>query len=371
MIVLGRKSRQKEHMKQRVIVIGAGIIGASTAYALAKAGVDVVVVERAASASGATAKSFGWINAAFAETEAYFQLRMAAMQAWRDLDIPTSAPVRWKGALGCEVEGAALTEQAGELQARGYPIEVLDRAGFAALEPEVADPPAKAMLWSAEGAVDPAAATEALLSAAAALGAERLFGCEVRGFLRDGTRITGVETSFGDLRADTVVVAAGVAGEGLVSPLGIRLPMANKVGLIVQTLPVRPAIEHIILSPDIHFRQEDDGRLIAGEIFSGGGAHAGMIADDPRGLAGIILDKLRQRLPGVEGIALGSLMLGVRPTPVDGMPIVGAARGYEGLYLAAMHSGVTLGPLVGRLIADEVMGQQSELLAEFRPDRFN
>lgn len=358
-------------MKQRVIIIGAGIIGASAAYALVKAGAEVVVVDRAAAASGATAKSFGWINAAFAETEAYFRLRLAAMQAWRDLDIPMAAPVRWKGALGCEVEGAALSAQATELRARGYPVETMGRAGFAALEPEVADPPAEAMLWSAEGAVDPAAATEALLSAAATLGAERLFGCEVQGFLRDGTRVVGVETSFGPLRADNVVVAAGIAGEGLVASLGVRLPMESKVGLIVQTMPVRRAVEHIILTPEIHFRQEDDGRLIAGEIFSGGGAHEGMIARDPRGLAAMILDKLRARLPAVEGIALGSLMLGLRPTPVDGLPVVGAARGVEGLYLAAMHSGITLGPLVGELIAAEVMGQHSDLLTEFRPDRFN
>jgi glycine/D-amino acid oxidase-like deaminating enzyme len=330
-----------------------------------------VVVDRTAAASGATAKSFGWINAAFAETEAYFQLRLAAMQAWRDLDIPMTAPVRWKGALGCEVEGDALTRQAMALRARGYPVEMLDRAAFAHLEPEVANPPSQAMLWSAEGAVDPAAATESLLSAAAALGAERLFGCEVLGIQRNGTRVTGVETSFGQLSGDTIVVAAGVAGEGLVASLGVRLPMENKVGLIVQTLPVRPAIEHIILSPEIHFRQERDGRLVAGEIFSGGGAHAGMIARDPRALAAVILEKLRHRLPGVEGIALGSLMLGLRPTPVDGLPVIGTPRGVEGLYLAAMHSGITLGPLIGSLIAAEVTGNPVSMLESFRPDRFN
>ncbi len=358
-------------MKQRVIVIGAGIIGASATYHLMKAGAEVVVVERAAAASGATAKSFGWINAAFAETDAYYRLRRAAMQAWRDLDIPLPSPVRWHGALGWEVEGDALTAQHAQLQARGYAARMLDRAAFAALEPEVADAPDRAMLWEADGAVDPHAATEALLSAAVALGAERLQGCEVRGFIHAGDRVTGVETSFGPLAADMVVVAAGVGGEALLAEIGVRLPMANKIGLIVHTRPVRPVIRHIVLTPEIHFRQEADGRLIAGEIFSGGGPHEGMIGRDPRGLAALILDRLRARLPAVDGITLGSLMLGLRPTPVDGLPVVGRARGIEGVYLAAMHSGITLGPLIGSLIAAEVTGGDAPILSDFRPDRFN
>jgi glycine/D-amino acid oxidase-like deaminating enzyme len=63
--------------------------------------------------------------------------------------------------------------------------------------------------------------------------------------------------------------------------------------------------------------------------------------------------------------------LGLRPIPEDGLPAIGPAPGLEGLYLAVMHSGITLAPAVGRFAAMELLdGAEVELLAPFRPDRF-
>ncbi|MEM7522488.1 MAG: FAD-binding oxidoreductase [Pseudomonadota bacterium] len=361
-------------MAKRVVIVGAGIIGASLAHSLTRAGAEVVVAERAGPASGATGKSFGWINSNLTETKDYHRLRVAGIKAWRDLgEDPGDEPlVRWGGSLSWEDGDAAIDEQQAAMRRFGYDARLVDRDGFSALEPEVANPPARCLHCVDEGAVDPARAARALLDRAAKAGAERLIGCEVTGLLRDGERIVGVETTFGPLVADMVVLAAGAESAALAESAGVRLPLTEPVGLLLETAPLRSVLTHIVLTPEIHFRQEPDGRIIAGEIFSGGGESADGIDVNPRGLAALILDKLRRRLPGVEGISAGAVRLGRRPTPVDGMPIVGDARGAPGLYVAVMHSGVTLGPLIGTLAAAEIVeGATTALLAPFRPGRFN
>ncbi|MFQ5567527.1 MAG: FAD-dependent oxidoreductase, partial [Paracoccaceae bacterium] len=61
-----------------------------------------------------------------------------------------------------------------------------------------------------------------------------------------------------------------------------------------------------------------------------------------------------------------------RPTPADGHPIIGPVPGRDGVYVAVMHSGVTLAPGVAELVAGEVLeGAEADLLAPFRPDRFS
>ncbi|MFN3259120.1 MAG: NAD(P)/FAD-dependent oxidoreductase [Pikeienuella sp.] len=356
----------------RVIVIGAGIIGAAFAHALARKGASVTVVEAARPAGGATAKSFGWINANYVQTPAYLRLRLDALEAWRRAAPVIGPALRWGGSLAWEAGGAELQAQAEGIAAAGHEARLIGREEFARLEPDVADPPELCLHCPTEGAADPVAATEALLAAAVALGAERMVGCRALGFLTEGGLIAGVETDFGPLPADRVVVAAGVGSEALLESAGVRLPMENRVGLILHTRPLPPVLRHLVLTPEIHFRQEADGRIVAGELYSGGGAHEGMIDREPRALAALMLETLRRRLPGVAGVEQGAVMLGLRPTPADGLPILGPARGAEGLYLATTHSGVTLAPLLGEIGAAEIVdGEEDARLAPFRLARFN
>ncbi|WP_377508687.1 NAD(P)/FAD-dependent oxidoreductase [Octadecabacter sp. R77987] len=360
-------------MTQKIVIVGAGIIGASIALHLSEGGADVTVLDAAAPASGASGKSFGWINANFAETPAYFRLRRAAIDAFRDVAdrIGASAPVRWHGSLWWEDSGADFDAHFAEMKAFGYEAELVDAAGFRALEPDVADPPDQCIRTTVEGAADGEAMTRALLAAAAAWGATVVAGCKVTGFVVQGDQVTGVTTNFGDIAADCVVVATGVACGELLATVGERLPMDNKTGVIVHTAPVAPIVRHVIMSPDIHFRQENDGRVIMGEVFSGGGLDEAL-GESPADFAAKMLERLRARLPSVPDLKVAAIMTGQRPVPVDGFPVVGAARGVQGLYMASMHSGITLGPLVGKLAAQDILhGQRDDMLAPYGPERFN
>jgi len=188
----------------------------------------------------------------------------------------------------------------------------------------------------------------ALLSAS---GAQVLIGCEVTGVSK-----RSMQTSHGVLTADHVVVAVGATSEAL-----LGLPMNNQAGVILHSKPVAPTVGHIIMSPDVHFRQDPAGHIVMGEIFSGGG----LGVRDVREFAGEMLTRLRGRLPYVD-LEIEAVMLGLRPVPKDGLPMVGWV---DGVYAAVMHSGITLAPLIGQLVAAEIMGVAQERLAPFRPDR--
>ncbi len=353
----------------KIIIIGAGLIGASIADHLAMAGADVCVLERAAPGIGASGNSFGWINASFAQTDAYFALRQRAMAYFHGYCAGLGHAPRWGGCLWWEDEGDAFDRQVAELRRRGYGAELISAAEFARLEPAVANPPERSLRITAEGAVEGDQLARALFRRAADNGATLITGCDVRHLLRMGADVIGVQTCLGPLMADRVICAAGAYSEVLLAESGISLPMDNKPGLILTTAPAAPVIRHIVMSPDIHFRQGRDGRFTLGEIFSGG--FAGGTAEDAKTLADDLIKRLRARLPGSDDIQLETLKLGLRPVPADGLPVIGPVAAAPGLSLAVMHSGITLGPFVGHLMADEVLdGKPSPLLRDFRHDRF-
>ena len=84
-----------------------------------------------------------------------------------------------------------------------------------------------------------------------------------------------------------------------------------------------------------------------------------------------LLDGVTQLLPHLGNIALDHCTIGERPTPQDGFPVIGKPAEVSGLYVAVMHSGITLAPAVGRFAATEILdGAEVEMLAPFRPGRF-
>jgi glycine/D-amino acid oxidase-like deaminating enzyme len=169
------------------------------------------------------------------------------------------------------------------------------------------------------------------------------------------------------MQGDKVVVATGAWSQKMLARFDIDLPMDNRTGVIVHTLPTAPVVDHVIMSPDIHFRQNIKGRIIMGEIFSGGGLDES-ISESPVEFAAKMLERLKTRLPDVKDLTVDRIMVGKRPVPQDGMPAVGMLGG---VYVAVMHSGITLAPLVGKLVAQEIIeGQASDLLTDFRPTRF-
>jgi len=352
-------------MNHPIVIVGAGIVGASIAWNLARRGKPVLILDQTGIGKGATGRSFGWINANFAETPAYFALRSAAIDAHHEMEAALGpVATRWTGCLWWEDEGASFDAHVAELAAFGYEAQVVARPEIARMAPALATPPDQAIHVAREGGADGEVIAARLIEAAVALGAKIWIGPKANGFLRQGGRVIGVATDHGPVPASQVIVAAGAGAATLTG-----LPMANKPGLILRTRPLPAILGPIIMAPDVHFRQDAEGRIVAGEIFSGDGPGQASITTDPGSLALELIERIRVHLPGQE-IEIERVTFGLRPVPKDGLPAVGPLE--EGLYIASMHSGITLAPLIGTLVVLEIAeGSEAPELAPFRPSRLS
>ncbi len=120
-------------------------------------------------------------------------------------------------------------------------------------------------------------------------------------------------------------------------------------------------------TPRIEVREAADGQLVVAADYAGEADQA-----DLQRAGEEMLRRLVATFAAAPGdVCLVSVKLGTRPMPVDGLPVIGPLPGVAGTYVAVMHSGVTLAPAVGRLVAREVVhGVKAEELRGLRPDRF-
>ena len=216
-------------------------------------------------------------------------------------------------------------------------------------------PPEWAIWAPGDGAVDPVGVTERLVVGARAHGARVHPDTPVTAVRRDATgRVVGVETAAGPLAGATVVLAAGVATVALGAPFGIRVPVDPSPSTLFRLRAPAGLVRTVVHNRDFDLRQVATDRL-----------HAA--ADSPeRTLAAV-----RSTFRGAANVELVGTRVGVRPMPADGAPIVGPVAEVPGLYLAVMHSAVTLAPAVGRVVARELVdGTVEPALAGCRLDRF-
>lgn len=353
-------------MSKRIVIIGAGIIGASIAWHLAKAGAEVIVVEAAQPGGVATPQSWAWINASWGNPEPYFRLRERSMLEWRTVDreVP-GLSVNWCGGLVWDLEAEALDAFARQQAAWGYGIRRVNRAEIASIEPNLKIIPDYAYHVPEEGMVEPLAAARAMLAGAEAQGARVLSGTPVKWLLEEEGRVAGVMTDDGPLHGDAVVIAAGAASAELLDSVGVTLKMSAPAGLLAHARPAGELLRGLVMSPGLHIRQTAEGRIVAGTDFAGADPEG-----DADGLAADLMTRVRAMVKGAENLELDFLTVGFRPTPADGFSAVGCPAHREGLYVAVTHSGITLAPAIGLFAAQELLdGFRDPMLAPFHPDR--
>ncbi len=351
-------------MAKRVIVVGAGIIGASIAWHLAKAGADVTVLEAADTGGIATRNSWGWINASWGNPEHYFRLRQRSIREWRRLDreVP-GLSVNWCGGLIWDLEPAALDAFAQEHASWGYGIRRVSRTEILRIEPNLKSVPGQAYHVAEEGAAEPVAAAKAMLADAETLGVDVISHMRVKWLVEETDRIGGVMTEEGPLHADEIVLAAGAGVAELLGSVGVMLKFTAPAGLLSHSKPAPELLRGLVMTPGLHVRQTVEGRLVAGTDFEGADP-----VDKADELALDLHAKVRALVAGAETIELDFHTTGYRPTPADGFPAVGRLR--HGLYVAVTHSGVTLAPAIGLFAAGEILGgTRDPLLVPFGADR--
>jgi glycine/D-amino acid oxidase-like deaminating enzyme len=339
----------------RIAIIGAGVIGASVAFRLARGGGRVQLFDLARQAgAGVSGRSFGWINMINGDptNQAAYALRRHACAAFDRLAdaLPEAFVGSGRGALfwrDSPDETAALIQNH---RAAGVAIKVLGRDQIIAREPSLRVAPELAAYASDDLAIDPGALTTALVAAAGKAGAEVYFGQEVIALERIGRRMTGLRTRDGTHLVDVVVLAAGAQSDDLAAMVGIELNVRRSPALLLRYSAGGPFLRHIVCGPEIEVRQAADDSLMIAASCDG--------AEDAVALTTIgndMLEIVRRCFVAPEPLALMSAEIGFRPMFDDHMPRLGFLPGVEGLYVAAGHPGVILAPLLGELSADEIL----------------
>ncbi len=365
---------------QRIAVIGAGIIGASVAFRLAESGAaQVWVIDSSRPGTGTTSASFAWVNANEKTPRDYFELNHAGLKEHFRLrdELPGGAPWLNPGGnleyAGNEAALKRLHDRIERLRSWGYTAEWCEASQVnRVLEPNVVfpSPDTPVAFFPEEAWVDGPRLANALVELAYRNGAETRFHAPVEGIETRSGRVAAVRLRNGErLPVDSVVNAAGPGAERVAAMLGLLLPLETSEGLLLCLAAEGIPLGQIVHSGEVNIRPDAPGHVLV---------HHGSIdrelaraAETKGSLSSELLERARLVIPALENAKIEDARIGVRPIPEDGLPCVGAVSSVPGYYEAVTHSGVTLGPLVGRLLAREVLtGEVDPLIAPFRPDRF-
>jgi len=388
----------------RIIVVGAGIVGAALAYEAVKAGASVTLIDRGAvSELGASRWGFGGVNWASATTPATIEFSHRGFLRYLGLDAELKTPSGFRpgNALILIRDGDEWTRSAAtaaEWTDRGHEARLIERAELERLEPSLSFKGWLGAMLLAQGHLDLRRCARAMVGQAASHGLRLLDGVEVTEIKGDGAQL---ETSAGRLAADIVFLAAGAWTRPLLRRAGYDLPVFHSHAEFLYSEPVAPFLVHQLSWGNKNRNQAEDaamaGPLIEqwrGEAnselvphsqeiglvqFEDGHVRIGQASrmvpayrqEADQCTRDLLLVAARGLLPSVD--SLPGLTLGCRPvsfTP-DHLPIVGPLPGMpRAVVVATSTSPTVMAPAIGQALATyAVSGQLAPLLREWSLDR--
>ena len=371
-------------------MVGGGITGCATAAELARAGADVLLVERFelnTQGSGYNAGSLhaqiqhepflrlgeGWARA-FAPATRFLT---DSIERWCALPAEIGAELEFK--LGGGVLVAATEAQLRDVERKvaiereqGLDVALLTRDELRTVAPYVSEAMAGGELCRTEGKANPLLAAPAFARAALAHGARLALRTELLGLERDGDGYLA-GTPDGSIACRRVVVCGGVDAGRVTEMLGFGIPVQ---GIPIQasvTEPVAPLVPHLVYfaGEPLTLKQ-----AAAGSVLIGGGWPAAL---DASGRPRVDGESLRQNLrvattvvPAVSAARLLRTWAGFVNGLDDWLPVIGEVPGARGAFVGVFPwMGFTAGPLMGEVLAALALGRQPDRdLAPFAPDRF-
>ena len=404
-----------------VLVLGAGVIGTTLAYYLARAGEDVTVVDRQPgpgletsyanagevspgyaspwAGPGVPVKAVQWIlmhhspliikpmldpamwRWGFAMlrncTEARYRINKSRMVRLAEYSRDCLKALREETAIAYDeralgtlqlfrtrkqLDGVAKDTQI--LDEYGVPYQVLDRTGYLRYEPALARVQEKfvgALRLPGDETGDCLLFTQRLAAMAADLGAKFRFGVEVTRLVREGDRIVAVETSAGPMRADAIVVALGSHSPKWLAPVGVRIPVYPVKGFSI-TVPIRDAAaapESTIMDETHKVAVTRLGdRIRVGGMAQLSGYDLALVPRRRKTLEFVLTDLF----PEGGDLERGTFWTGLRPMTPDGTPLIGPTR-LANLHLATGHGtlGWTMAAGTGKAMADALLGRKPEI----------
>lgn len=369
------------------VVVGGGIVGATTAFFLADRGErDVVVLERDRLGSGSTKGGLGGIRHQFTE-ELDVRMSLLATGFWRDFGSFTGTAHEFEERgylfLAESAEGLAELKEPLPLYARlGVEVEMLDRQDIEELVPGIrTDDLAGGRVCLRDGYGDPLAALAGFAGAAVLEGVRVLEGTAATALVREGDRVTGVRTGSGDISAERILLATGCWTAPLAATAGVTVPIWPYRRSIMESTAI-PALARspmvIESGSGFHFRPKDGRqRLAMPNLTSDGRVEKGPAAppasfeatgapplDVPPELEPWTKARAAWRHPAFADLTIVSRWSCYYEMTPDDHPVVGRVPGVAGLYLAAGFSGHGFmhAPATAQLIVEEMLDGKATTL---------
>ena len=358
-----------------VLIIGGGIVGCSAAYYLAQRGASVILLEKNGVGSGASGRSGGGVRQS-ARVSAEIPLANEAVALFPTLS----------GELGVDIEyvqrgNLRLAESVDHIrpmqvditrqQAQGLDVQWVGQAEVCEMAPSLRrESVFGASFCPTDGHANPLKLTTGYADAASRAGAKVLTGCEVRNVRQTDSGEAIVETTRGEIRARTVIVAAGAGARALGLRLGFDLPLANMRYESLVTEAVPPLFPYMfgVASADLFFRQTRHGSV----HFGGGMVEQGEDERTTTKNVQLAAEHIVRLVPGLGQVSLVRTWGGLDPSTPDGIPIIDRLN--ENILVAAgfCGHGFALGPVVGRYLAEwAATGEKPAALEPFRRNRFD
>jgi glycine/D-amino acid oxidase-like deaminating enzyme len=345
-----------------VVVIGAGLVGAACAHALASAGRGVCVVDRAGPIAGTTAGGEGNILVSDKVPGPEARLALRSAQLWQELADRAAGRFEFEQKGGLVVahddeQLAALGTLAQAQRDDGVDADFLDGPGLRAAEPHISPGLPGGVFYPQDGQVQPMLAASWLLAEASRLGARLTWGADVLAGEGEG-RISAVQTSRGRIAAGAVVNAAGPWSGLVAERLGGRLPIRPRRGHVLVTEPLPPLIRHKVYESDyVTTVMSDSDDVVCSAVVEGTRAGTVLIGSS-REFAGFdrrpslrVMAAMSARataiFPFLAGVRVLRSYVGFRPASPDHLPLIGPDTAVSGLYHASGHEGAGIGLATG------------------------
>ena len=370
---LNLKARIKHYL-----VVGAGIVGTSIAYALQQAGQKVTLIDKDFPAAHASSHTFAWINASYPKQPLnYHLLSRLGLDIYRKWDTYLDLNINWNGSLEWferDEENQNMFKQIALIQQYGSATEIITKKEALADEPNLIFSQELIARSLRDGVVNPVTAVEKMIQKITNSGNEVIYPAELIKVMTNKDSVT-VATSQGSITADRIVYACGIDSNQVAK--GNYLKPATP-GIIVTSKPFKQTIKKIVVGPGVHIHQRANGVVVMGEQDSLPISHDQRLSTRPEQFPNRqlslehgqrIVSLATSFIPQFKDLEIDKVDIGWRPLPRDGKPIVGFLNQYE--YLATMHSGISLAPIIAELTREElIFGVNSKLLSDFRPQRF-
>jgi sarcosine oxidase subunit beta len=374
-----------------VLIIGAGVIGASIAFHLTRHGIKPLLVEKSDPAAGSSGACDGLVFLQSKKPGLHLKLALESRKRFDRLVDQLGSGIEFRNPGGMcliesEAELAAMRIFVEEQRTSGLDVELIDGDEARRREPCLSRKVIAATFSAMDSQVNPYALTFSFLRAAESAGARILRGEEVKGIEVVSGKVTGVFASNRRISSPVVVNAAGALAAEVGRLAGLEIPITPRRGQIIVTKAVPPLLRHCLISaqyvaakfkPELtatggmgfSLEQTDSGNILIGSTREFVGFDRRTTFDGVRTIASRIVPVI----PALKHVPVIRTFGGLRPYTPDGLPILGKVAGLEGFIMAAGHEGdgIALSAITGELIADLIATGRTQFpLDAFRLERF-